>query len=144
MEILGPLSRFVPVFLGVYLMAKLTDMVIRGTYVYLFEGTFQSTRFLVEMCLGVIVPFLMLLSHRVRNTSPALFSASLLIVLGIVLNRVNVFLVAYTPPYAARPYVPAIGEIAITVAMIAGMILCYRVIVSVLPVLPSRSGHPLP
>jgi len=144
MEILGPLARYIPVFLGSYLLAKAADLVIRNAHLYVCQGTLQSTMFLIEMIPGVLVPFLMLLSHRLRNTPSTLFLASLLIVLGVVLNRINVFLVAYTSPYATRPYVPAIGEIAITLGMIAGLVLCYRVLVSVLPVLPSQGEHRVP
>ena len=59
------------------------------------------------------------------------------IIFGVVLNRINVFVVAYKPLYAEGPYIPSIGEVAITVAMISTLILCYRVIVSILPVLPA-------
>jgi len=44
MDVLGPLARFVPLTLGIYLAAKLADMVWRGTYVYLGEGGYMSGR----------------------------------------------------------------------------------------------------
>ena len=141
MHILSSLARFIPVFLGVYLVAKISDLVIRGAYKYLLEGSFQSNMFLVELGLGVLLPFLLLLSERVRKSPVLLFVSAALVVLGVVLNRVNVFVVAYMPPYATKPYVPAIGEIMITVAMISTLILCYRVIVSILPVIPSEEGE---
>ncbi len=141
MHILSPLARFIPIFLGIYLIAKVSDLVIRDAYVYLFEGSFQSTMFLIELGLGVLLPFLLLLSERVRNSPPALFVSAMLVVLGVALNRVNVFVVAYKPPYATEPYVPSIGEISVTVAMISALVLCYRVIVSVLPVIPSAEGE---
>lgn len=142
MEVLTPLARLVPAFLGAYIVAKVSDLVIREAYVYLFEGSFQSTMFLVEFGLGVLLPFFLLLSDRIRRSPTGLFvCASLYVFLGVLLNRVNVFLIAYNPPYATKPYVPHIGEIAITVAMISGLVLCYRLIVSVLPVLPAPEGH---
>ena len=141
MHILSSLARFIPVFLGVYLFAKISDLVIRGAYKYLLEGSFQSFMFLVELGFGVVLPFLLLLSEKVRKSPAGLFVSATLVVLGVVLNRVNVFVVAYTPPYATKPYVPAIGEIMITVAMISALILCYRVIVSILPVIPSEEGE---
>jgi Ni/Fe-hydrogenase subunit HybB-like protein len=82
----------------------------------------------------------MMLSERVRNSPAGLFTAAALIVFGVAFNRINVFITAYQPPYATQAYVPAIGEIAITVAMISGLVLCYRVIVSVLPVIPSEEA----
>jgi Ni/Fe-hydrogenase subunit HybB-like protein len=137
MEVLTPLARLIPFFLGAYIVAKVSDLVIRGAYVHLFEGSFQSTMFFVEFGLGVVLPFCLLLSERVRRSPTGLFiSAALYVVLGVLLNRINVFVIAYTPPYATKPYVPSIGEVAVTVAMISGLVLCYRLIVSILPVLP--------
>ena len=137
MALLSPLSRYIPIFLGIYLLVKALDLVIREAYPYLLEGSFQSLMFLIEVGLGAVLPFLLLLFERVRRSPAALFSCAVLVVFGVILNRVNVFLVAYAPPYATEPYVPAIGEIAVTAAMIAGLMLCYRLIVSILPVLPA-------
>jgi len=142
MEILTPLARFMPFLIGAYMVAKISDLVIRGAYVHLFEGTFQSNMFLVEFGLGVVLPFFLLLSDRVRRSPTGLFvCAALYVILGVLLNRINVFVIGYTPPYATKPYVPSVGEVAITVAMISGLILLYRLIVSVLPVLPAPESE---
>ncbi len=138
MEILTPLAKLIPFFLGAYILAKISDLVIRGAYVHLFEGSFQSMMFILEFGFGVLLPFFLLLSDRVRRSPAGLFiCAALYVILGVLLNRINVFVVAYRPPYAEGPYIPSIGEVAITVAMISALILCYRVIVSILPVLPA-------
>ena len=89
--------------------------------------------------MGLIVPFLMLLSSRMRHSRRGLLLASLLIVLGVVLNRINVFLVAYQPPYATSSYFPSMGEIAVTAGMISLLIIAYRIIVTYLPVI----GQPI-
>jgi len=140
MHVLSSLARFIPLFLGIYLAAKISDLVIREAVHHLWEGSFQSTMFLAELGLGVILPFLLMLSERVRRSPAGLFTAAALVVFGVMFNRINVFITAYQPPYAVQPYIPSVGEIAITVAMISGLVLCYRVIVSVLPVLPSEEG----
>ncbi len=54
---------------------------------------------------------------------------------GVAFNRVNVFLVAYQPPYATKSYFPSLTEIAVTVGLISLLILVYRVIVTYLPVI---------
>ena len=77
----------------------------------------------------------MFLSARVRHSPSLLLVAALLVVFGVVLNRINVFLVAYRPPYATGSYFPSIGEIVVTVGLISGLILCYRLIVTYFPVL---------
>lgn len=138
MDVLTPLTRITIFLLGIYMCLKMGDMVVRGTYVYLLDGTAQSKAFLVEMLVGVIIPWLMLISPRVRRSRRALFIACTLIVLGVALNRVNVFLVGFQPPYTEKAYFPAIGEMAVTAALIAGLMFIYRVCVTYLPVLSSR------
>ena len=101
----------------------------------MLEGSVQSVCFILEMVFGLIVPFFMLLSARVRNRPRLLFSAALLIVLGVAFNRINVFLVGYQPPYAIKPYFPSIGEIAVSVGLISLLILIYRIVVTYLPVI---------
>ena len=139
MHVLSALAKYIPVILGIYLAFKVGDLLIRGSYVHLTEGSAQSTMFIIEMLFGVVIPVVMLLSARVRNSPRGLFIAALLVVLGVALNRVNVFLVSYTPPYATTSYFPAIGEFAVTIGLVAALIFLYRVIVTYFPVI----SHPV-
>ncbi len=144
MEILGPLSRFTVLVLGVYMAVKIGDMAIRGTYVYLLDGSMQSNSFLVEVVFGVVVPWFMLLSSRLRNSRGALFAASTLIVLGVLMNRINVFVVAYEAPYTKVHYFPSVSEIAVTAGLIATLMFLYRMAVTWLPVISAPFASPGP
>mgnify|MGYP005843088839 FL=1 len=137
--VLAGLSRFTIFLLGAYLVVKLGDLFARGAHVHLWEGTTQSTAFLVEMVFGVVIPWFLLLSSRVRSSRRGLFIASALIVGGVALNRVNVFLVSFQPPYAESSYFPSIGEIVITAGFIAALMLVYRLLVTYLPILSPES-----
>jgi Ni/Fe-hydrogenase subunit HybB-like protein len=140
MPLLSRLTRITVFLLGTYLALKLGDMVIRKTYVYLLDGTSQTNSFLVEMILGVIVPWIMLLSPKVRRSHRWLFTACTLIVGGVLLNRINVFVVGYRPPISENNYFPSITEVLITVGFIAGLMFLYRFFVTYLPVL-NRPGQ---
>jgi Ni/Fe-hydrogenase subunit HybB-like protein len=87
------------------------------------------------MIFGVLVPWIMLLSPKVRQSRRGLFIASALIVGGVLLNRVNVFVVGYKPPVSEANYFPAIGEILVTVGLISALMFLYRFLVTYLPVL---------
>jgi Ni/Fe-hydrogenase subunit HybB-like protein len=134
-KVLGPLTRITIFLLGLYLALKVGDMVVRGTYVYLLDFTAQTNSFLIEMVFGVVVPWLMLLSPGVRRSRRSLFIACTMIVGGVLVNRLNVFVVGYRPPISEANYSPAIGEILVTVGLIAALMFLYRAIVTVLPVL---------
>ena len=135
MHIYSKLAKIIPVILGIYLGFKIGDMVNRETYVYLLDGSVQSKMWLLEVLGGVVLPFVMLLSARVRNSPKLLFFASLLVVLGVALNRINVFLVAFTPLYPQKTYFPHIGEFLVTIGLVSLLMFIYRVIVTYLPVI---------
>lgn len=135
-SLLTPLTRITVWLLGVYLALKVGDMVVRGTWTYLFDGTFQTNSFLAEVVLGCVVPWFMLLFGRVRRSGTALFIVSTLIIGGVVLNRINVFLVGYTPSVSKTTYFPAVGELLITIGLIAALMLIYRFLITYLPVIP--------
>lgn len=135
MNLLTPLTRITVFLLGIYLALKIGDMVIRGTYVYLLDGTAQTNSFLVEVIFGVLVPWLMLLFPGVRQSRRRLFIVCALVVGGVLLNRLNVFVVGYRPPISEAHYFPAMGEIMVTVGLIAGLMLAYRFLITHLPVL---------
>ena len=138
MEILSPLSRITILLLGIYMALKIGDLVARGAYATLLDGSPQSNAFLAEMALGVILPWVMLLLPAVRRSRRLLFTASLLIVLGVVLNRFNVFVVSFKAPFATTPYYPAVGEILVTVGAVSTIFFLYRAFVTFFPVLSAR------
>jgi len=135
MKILTPLTRITIGLLGIYLALKIGDIYMRDTWKYLLDGTFQTNSFLAEIVLGAIVPWLMLLSGKIRRSRKGVFTASALIIGGVVLNRINVFLVGYTPSVTGARYFPAPGEIFITLGFIAALMFIYRFLITYLPVL---------
>ncbi len=135
MNVLTPLSRFAIFTLGVYMLVKLGDLAARGAYTTLLDGTGRSMSYLAEVGLGVIVPWFMLLFPSVRRSRRLLFTASLFIVLGVLLNRINVFVVSFTPQTAPYTYFPAVGEILITAGAACTIMFLYRLFVTYFPVL---------
>lgn len=137
MDILTPLARYTPYLLGIYIVFKLGDMFFRGTYGYLFEGSAASRIFWLEFGMLTIIPFLMFCSSAVRQSSRWLFIASAMYISGVVLNRCAVFFIAYRPLYAEEAYIPALTEFALTIGLIAALMLAYRAMVTIFPVLPA-------
>ncbi len=137
MHILTPLSKIIPYLLGIYIALKIGDMLYRSTYIYLFEGSAPVIMFWIEFGLLTIVPFFMFMSSDIRRSPRGLFIAAAMYISGILLNRCTVFFIAYEPQYAAKAYIPAIGEFALTIGIIAAIIFVYRALVTILPVLPA-------
>lgn len=140
MDVLSSLGRIIPPILGIYLAFKIGDMVIRGTFVYLLQFNVPSTMFIIEVLFGVIIPLRMFLSETVLKSRVLLLIASSLVIFGVLLNRINNFIVAYHPPYSQGAYYPSFGEVSVTLGFAALLILGYRLIVMNFPVisLPDR------
>ncbi len=144
MHILSKLGSMIAPLLGIYLAFKIGDMFIRETFVYLSEFTTASVMFTIEVLFGVIIPLRMFLSPKVLRTPALLLTASALVVFGVLLNRINNFVVAYNPPYSTHSYFPSFGEISVTVGFVAILVLAYRFIVMNFPVisLPGKQTAP--
>ena len=144
MNVLTPLSKYIPYLLGFYITLKVGDMLYRGSYVFLLERSVPAVMFWIEFGLLTVVPFFMFMSSDVRRSPRGLFIAATMYIVGILLNRCTVFFIAYKPLYAQRAYIPAVGEFALTIGLIATLVFVYRAVVSIFPVLPApeeESGH---
>jgi len=135
MNVLAPLSRFTIFTLGAYMPLKFIDLGRRGVLHMAFDGSGAANSFLVEMGLGVVLPWLLLLFPGVRRSRRGLFTVAALIVGGVLLNRFNVFVVAYSPQTGGAPYFPAVGEILVTAGAVATIMFLYRVFATFTPIL---------
>jgi len=144
METLSRLGSLIAPILGIYLAFKIGDMFIRETFVYLAVFNTVSVMFVCELLFGVIIPLRMFLSKTVLKSPILLFTASALVVAGVLLNRINNFIVAYTPPYSVVSYFPSIGEISVTIGFISLLALLYRLAVMNFPIisLPNKDYAP--
>ncbi len=133
-HILTNLGQMVAPLLGIYLAFKIGDMVIRKTFVYLNDFNTASVMFVIEIVLGIIIPLRIFMSPKLSKSPLGLFIGSGLVIFGVLLNRINNFIVAYTPPYQIHPYFPSIGEISVTLGFVALEVLLFRAAVMIFPI----------
>lgn len=131
------LARIISVLLAVYLTVKITDLAVREAFGSLFAGGIEPGFFLAEVLLGVALPMVLFMLGWTRRRPGRMAFAAALVIGGVVLNRINVYLVSYKPVYMQDRYVPAIGELAVTAGLVAGLIFVYRFLVINLPILPA-------
>ena len=127
-------SRAASFILFAYFMLKLIDMLVQANLPYLFTG--YGVWWLVEMLFFVLMPALLYAKGaRDGNVSLCRF-ASANAIIGIVLNRFNVSMIAFNynlPP--AERYFPSIWEICISIFVVTMIVTAYRFIVYNMPVL---------
>ena len=116
-----------------------SDLVIRGIGTELLVLTPQSIAFWVEVLVGFIIPLAILLTPEFAALARWLLVSSLMVIIGLLINRMNVAVVGITSTYGAT-YYPHWMEVAITAGIVAGGLLAYVVICSNFPVFPSAHG----
>jgi len=139
-HVLSSLAKIIPFTVGFYFAAKVIDITIREAWPFVGEGSLQSYMFIFEMALFAI-PLILLTQEKIRQSVRGLFISSALVVSGVVINRINVFLIAYHPPYTEEIYLPSIYEIAVTVGLICALVLVYRFLTINLPIVTIEDGE---
>jgi len=116
-----------------YLIIKVIGISASNNWHYLL--TPYGYWFLFELLGFVALPcFLFAVGSRDKNIKVIRFSA-ILTVIGIVLNRLNVSVIAFNwhLPLSER-YIPSWEEIGLSIFMVTGLILAFRFIVNQMPV----------
>ena len=140
-NLLGGVAKYVPWTIGAYGVLKLGDLVLRWNELSFTAHPGATVSWAVEILAGLVAPFILFSLKSVRRSNGWLFFSSLLVVFGVVLNRLNVYLIGYKPPYSTRAYFPAVGEIALTVGLACLLMLLYRFFTSFFPILSAPAGH---
>ncbi len=131
-SILLGLAKICAGVMYVYFFIKLLVFIHGMHWQYLF--TPMGYLYLVEMLVFVALP-MMMFTQAVRDSSTSLVKgAALLTMLGIVLNRLNVSVIAFKW-YAADRYIPSWMEIEITLAIIFIEIIVLRWMINRMPIL---------
>ncbi len=133
LNLLSGLGRAIPYILGVYLILKLLDLVVRGDIGLVFTEYPQNLLWWGEVAVGVLAPMVLLSQRRIRESARGLFVGATLVVAGLIFNRFNVSMLAL----AMRPgysYVPHWMEIAVSAALVADAILVIWLAYRLLPV----------
>ncbi len=118
MPLLSDLARVIVVVLAVYFTVRVQDLITRDALHYAFEVNYQSIMFYGEILLGVVLPFFLLLSRKIRASKAGLFYSSALVLLGFVAHRINTAITSMEQ-YPARMYVPSWQELFITLGLAA-------------------------
>jgi Ni/Fe-hydrogenase subunit HybB-like protein len=120
------------VVLFAYFFVRLQGLAGSGRWDLLLTG--WGAWYALEMLGFILLPSL-LFAFAVRTQSaPLARAAGVMTVLGVVLNRFNVSLIAYNWNVPDR-YVPALGEIVVSVTIVTLGVLVFRWIVNRMPVL---------
>ena len=131
------------IVLAGYFMIKVFGISADNNWHYLFTG--YGAWFLVELLGFVALPsVLYAIGTREKNTTLIKWTSALA-VLGIILNRLNVSVIAFNWHLpAADRYFPSWMEVSITVFLVTIGVLIFRFIVTKMPILYEHKDYKTP
>ena len=136
LPLLMDLARISFVILSIYLGLKVTDLIARGAWPQALAPSVEGRLFAAELLLGVVLPMILLATDGGRAVTKNAIAATL-VVLGVVLNRLNVAITGMLAGSHAT-YVPAWTEVLVSLGITAAGVLAYLWIAEHLPVFPQK------
>ena len=138
MDILSGLGKMTAPIIGVYLAFKIGDVFVRESFKYIVVFDVPSWMFITEIAI-MVRAFFMFLSKKTAKSPQRLFIASSLVIAAVLLNRINNFIISYSPFNSPVIYYPSFGELSVTLGCIALLVLAYRVFVMIFPVISKEN-----
>jgi Ni/Fe-hydrogenase subunit HybB-like protein len=93
--------------------------------------------FQLETLLGLVFPIVLLAIPRIRQSGRGLYAASLLVVMGFILHRLNVSITGFESAQGGH-YMPALSEAIITLMLVALGFAAFGLAVKYLNVYPEE------
>jgi len=132
-RLVGDLAKALPPILGLYIGLKVMDLQARGALGYFLDNSLEAWALKFEIILGAFIPGTLLLSPAVRYNRLKLFGCSLMVIVGVVMNRLNVALlgmIGLTP----EGYLPTWMELMVSAGIICGGLLVFSIMNQALPI----------
>jgi Ni/Fe-hydrogenase subunit HybB-like protein len=137
MDILTGLARGALVAIAFYFLVKLYMLLSGPGFGAVFAGSMESRMYLLEMAAGVLIPLILLLLPGVRNSLGGILIVDILVICGVIINRLNVSIFGMLRHAEERgvTYFPNGNEIMVSLFMIAVGALLYKLAVKYFNVL---------
>jgi Ni/Fe-hydrogenase subunit HybB-like protein len=139
-SIIRDLSRFLVVAAIFYLGIKFQDLFARGVLGTLLEPRLETYCYWLEIAL-LLAPVVALAFRGTRENQHATFLCATSVILGVVVNRLNVALVGV---YASSQsiYLPSFHEIAITLFLLTAGVVAFGVAVKYFNIFENEHQSP--
>jgi Ni/Fe-hydrogenase subunit HybB-like protein len=76
--------------LGLYLVIRISDIIITGKAPLIISGSWESLLFILELSVAIIVPMILFGIPKTRRSPTGQWIGASLVVVGMVFNRINV------------------------------------------------------
>ncbi|MEW5976887.1 MAG: NrfD/PsrC family molybdoenzyme membrane anchor subunit [Acidobacteriota bacterium] len=133
LHLLAELGKVLVVVLSVYLVLKVLALKSAGLIGLIFASGYESRMFLAEILLGILGPIALLSIPRVRKSEFGLFVGAVMVVLGFIMNRLNISVTGMEASSGVA-YFPSWTELSVTAMIVAAGFVLFGLAVRYLPV----------
>jgi len=142
MDIVNGLARGSVVAIAVYLVVRIAGLAAGPGLGVVFDGSMEANMFLLETLVAAIVPLVLFLAPGVAKTRDGIFTINILVIAGVLLNRMNVaiFGVYRDASVGGASYFPSLMEIVITAGLIALAVFGFKLAAKYLNLFPETSS----
>jgi len=123
-HLLAKLGKGALYTISIYALVRFIDLAARGNLGYVLNGSRESVLFIIEICMIVIVPLILLSVPRIRQSLAGQWTVSLMVVLGIIFNRLNVAGFAMVNE-TGTTYIPSLSEFLISGSVVSAAALVF-------------------
>jgi len=117
-DLLKALGNVMIVVLVAYLALRVGDIIYRGKASLLWQPRLELYLYYLEIVIGVILPIGLLSAQKLRGSYNVLFFSALFVILGFVLDRLNVSITGMAASSGVA-YFPSWTEISVTMLIVA-------------------------
>ena len=140
LDLLTEIARVAVMVLGVLMVMKVVDLADRHALPLLFKPRTETYFYWLEMIVGIIVPFVLLAQRRVRENQTGLFWCAAMMIMGFVLNRLNISITGMEG-WAGKAYFPSWMEIMVTISIVTAGFIVFALAAKYLPLFKHEKPH---
>jgi Ni/Fe-hydrogenase subunit HybB-like protein len=142
MAILSGLARGCLITGVIYLVLKSYFLATGPGVGAAFTGSMEANMYLLEMAIGVIAPIILLAGKAAREDLNRIFAVNILVIAGILLNRMNVSIIGlYRDQSAAGlSYFPSLMEFIVTAGFISAAVVGFKLAAKYLRLFPEAEA----
>jgi Ni/Fe-hydrogenase subunit HybB-like protein len=134
MSLMTDLARAAVVMIAVSFTMRVVDLLDRGAFNLLFIPRTETYYYWAEIITGIVAPFILLVNPRVRRSRTGLMIGSSLIMIGFVLNRLDVCITSLQASWAPATYFPSWMEFSISLSIVVAGFVIFATIAKYFPV----------
>ncbi len=141
MNLLTEIGRVSVVMLSVYATMKIVDLADRNALSLLLIPRTETYLYWLEIVVGIIAPIILLANRKIRENPSGIFAGALLIILGFILNRMNITITGMEG-WAGVTYFPSWMEITVTASIVVAGFIAFSLAAKYLPIFSHEKHIP--